>query len=112
MHPHAVCATAAQFPCAHTTLTPSYTPPYICNTHVDCAHARARSKRVILAAAQQVAKWTLPSFLCPENVGVANMGSRTLMVEARCARLQGCVLLWALALAPCFAIPTVAVPRC
>jgi hypothetical protein len=48
---------------------------------------------VLLAAAQQVAKWTLPSFVCRDNVGVANLMSRTAMVEARCARLEGYVLL-------------------
>jgi hypothetical protein len=44
---------------------------------------------VLLTAAKQVAKWTLPSFVCRDNVGVANIMSRTAMVEARCARLQG-----------------------
>jgi hypothetical protein len=45
--------------------------------------------QVVLTAAQQVAKWTVPSFICQDNMGWANMMSRTAMVEARCARLQG-----------------------
>ncbi|KAF6259218.1 hypothetical protein COO60DRAFT_1700957 [Scenedesmus sp. NREL 46B-D3] len=52
-----------------------------------------RRRKVLLAAARQVAKWSLPSFVCRDNVGVANIGSRTAMVEARCARLQGYVIL-------------------
>jgi hypothetical protein len=46
---------------------------------------------VLLRAAQQLAKWTLPSPLCRENIGVMNMFSRSAMVEARCAQLEGYV---------------------
>jgi hypothetical protein len=46
-------------------------------------------RQVLLTAAKQVAKWSLPSFVCRDNVGVANIGSRTAMVEARCSRLKG-----------------------
>ncbi|GBF94765.1 hypothetical protein Rsub_07648 [Raphidocelis subcapitata] len=44
---------------------------------------------VVLKAVQQVARWTLPSFMCHDNMGVWTMLSRTAMVEARCSRLQG-----------------------
>eukprot|EP00879_Flechtneria_rotunda_P005162 GHRR01005444.1.p1 GENE.GHRR01005444.1~~GHRR01005444.1.p1 ORF type:complete len:797 (+),score=305.13 GHRR01005444.1:841-3231(+) len=47
---------------------------------------------VLLTAAKQVAKWTLPSFVCHDNMGIANVLSRTAMVEARCARLAGYVV--------------------
>jgi hypothetical protein len=46
-------------------------------------------RQVLLTAAKQVAKWSLPSFVCRDNVGVANIGSRTAMVEARCSRSKG-----------------------
>ncbi len=44
---------------------------------------------VVLKAVAQVARWTLPSFLCHDNMGVWTMLSRTAMVEARCSRLEG-----------------------
>ncbi|WIA41003.1 hypothetical protein OEZ86_004644 [Tetradesmus obliquus] len=54
-----------------------------------CWPSLGHRRKVLLAAAQQVAKWSLPSFVCRDNVGVANIGSRTAMVEARCSRLEG-----------------------
>jgi hypothetical protein len=62
--------------------------------NLDAAAAAAAAnaccrRQVLLTAAKQVAKWSLPSFVCRDNVGVANIGSRTAMVEARCSRLKG-----------------------
>jgi hypothetical protein len=54
-------------------------------------HLGARGQVVLLSACAQVAAWTLPSPLCPSNVGVVHLGSRSRMVEARCRRLAGYV---------------------
>jgi len=54
-------------------------------------HLGASGRVVALSACRQVAAWTLPSPLCPGNVGVVHVGSRSRMVEARCRRLAGYV---------------------
>jgi hypothetical protein len=54
-------------------------------------HLGSRGQVVVLSACRQLAEWTLPSPLCPANVGVVHVSSRTRMVEARCRRLAGYV---------------------
>jgi hypothetical protein len=58
-------------------------------------HLGSSGQVVLLSACKQVAAWTLPSPLCPGNVGVVHLSSRSRMVEARCRRLAGYVPLGA-----------------
>ncbi|KAI8467706.1 MAG: hypothetical protein J3K34DRAFT_480586 [Monoraphidium minutum] len=62
--------------------------PRFCRRMAAWPHLGTRGE-VMLKAVTQVARWTLPSFLCHDNVGVWTMLSRSALVEARCSRLEG-----------------------